>query len=174
MWEELKRIVGEALHPKRTLAHYCCIVGVWVLLFLPFATFNLINTVVPNNPLAQFSVFAVAPILGGLALAAAAGFREAGRTRPGSSGAKYMVVTALFIVFFPHILIVGSAPPIDIYSLELSRVGLVSGFFFWLAISSFLLGLSLFLVALVDLIFAGNNLIRELVHPKEEFPFGLG
>lgn len=127
----------------------------WVFLFTPFSVHALIVIAgVRANPLAQFTMIAVAPVFGALALAAVPRFNE----RQGElihAAKMFILATVCFVIFQPLMYFIDLMEAIEPNSIDLmSADAWVRGIYFWLAAFSFFGGITLFLAGLVDLVFS--------------------
>jgi hypothetical protein len=133
-----------------------------MLLFLAFTIYFLVGDeqykTIPT--VAQFSIVAVAPTLGGLILAAAAALKESDSRRLQliRISQKFIVATVLFIIFVPSLVMVNVLHGINVTSFSFSNLrdstAWARGIYFWLAVPCFYSGLVLFLWGLRDLVHA--------------------
>ena len=132
---EMRRLIGEAPWTKRTTLHRIVILCLLTAFFLPFAVYIIQTNIVGTDLPAQFNIFAITPIMGGLALTAAAGFKD----KPELLGVaqKFISATVFFIVFIPSIYVVDTLPAMNPYTWELSKVAVVRGLFFGLPLLVF-------------------------------------
>ena len=109
-----------------------------------------------ERPLAlDLGVVTVAAALGGLVLNAGLNLRGSKRKETVEVAQKFIAVVILFIIFLPSIHFVELMDGISLVSFEPSSVeAWFRGFFFWVAVISFYGGIPLFIIALVDLVFA--------------------
>lgn len=129
---------------------------------VPFVFYLLTQGVEKSIPPAlQWSIIAIAPTLGGLVFAGA-GNR---RIKRGvyyeliSVAQKLIVATVLFILFSCLFFTVELTSGIDTNSIDLSVLGWLRGGSFWLSVAFFYVGVYLFLVAIIDLVFALRRLM---------------
>jgi len=152
----LKKLVGETgltKRPRWRLVLNWCLV---ILLFIPFSLYLLTGELNQQIPLlAQFSIIAVAPVLGGLVLAAASNLEKISEKRLSLMcvAQKFISATVLFIFFVPFIYTVNLLS-IDPNSFKwFDPVAWYRGIYFWLAVPCFYVGIVLFLFGIMDLVF---------------------
>lgn len=157
----IKKFIGEDKPEprKRTRAEYLLSQFLFMLLLPPFTLYFLVGDLYKTIPaVAQFSIVAVAPTLGGLVLAAAALDKSGKHLQLIHISQKFIVATVLFIVFVPSILIVDLLHGINITSVTFSNLrdgqAWARGIYFWLAVPCFYGGTALFLWGLRDLVYA--------------------
>ena len=103
----------------------------------------------------MWGIVAVAAALGGLVLNAGVGLKGPKKKELVQVAQKFIVVVVLMIIFLPAFYFVELMGPIDIESFEPgSPEAWVRGLFFWIGALSFLGGIGLFIIALVDLVYA--------------------
>jgi hypothetical protein len=163
----IRRMVGED-KISRNVWHWFAVWGSWMVLFLPLSIYVLINELsVTDSKVAQLSIVAMAPTLGGLVLAAAS--RSEWQTELVRVARKFILATVLFIIVIPSLFVVDRMSGIDIYSGDrLALKDWVRGSYFWLAAPCFFVGISLFLVGLIDLMFALSRLGSETHTGRQE------
>jgi len=144
-------LIGERPEMSRPLVHWIIFGLFFSVLMAPIAVFILKTEVVTPISDSRFSILVVAPILGGLALAASPGFRD--KPRLIQVAQKFLIATVLFIIFLPSIEVVNSKEDFDWQSFDIGWEAVILGFYFWLASLSFFLGIFLFFLGLVDLVF---------------------
>lgn len=139
--------------PSRGTARMVC----WLLLFVPFALYFLVGS---NESLGlpqtlDVEIVIVAAALGGLVLNASLNLESSKRKETIRVAQKFIAVVILMIIFLPVLHVVELMKGIDLSSFEPdSMEAWVRGFFFWLGAISFYVGISLFIIALVDLVYA--------------------
>jgi len=140
-----------------------------VLLFIPFTVyFALGENVTSVSPVAQFSIIAVAPTLGGLVLAAASNFRGKPEKREEliRVSQKFITAAVLLMLSVPFIFMVDILGGIDIDSFDWrDSITWFRGIYFWLALPCLYIGIIIFLWGITDLIFALANL--DVVDDKD-------
>ena len=152
----LRKIVGEndakgkIRRPSWILILNLCL---WLFLFVPLSLYLL--TTEPSAE--QFSIITIAPVLGGLVLAAASIMTKPSETRTSllRVAQKFISATVLFILFIPFIYVINLWKGINPNSFQWNDVtAWFRGIYFWLAAPCFFLGEALFLFGLTDLIYA--------------------
>ena len=132
-------------------------VGCLVVLYLPFALYHLIGlgNLVDRPPALDVGVVAVAAALGGLVLNAGLNLTGPKRKETVQVVQRFIAVVILMVIFLPALHFVDLMNGIDLNSFEpASMEAWVRVFFFWLGAVSFYVGIGLFIVALVDLVYA--------------------
>ena len=138
--------------PRGTARMLC-----WLLLFVPFALYFLIGwgQLLDRPPALDVGVVTVAAALGGLVLNAGTNLSGTKRKETIQVAQKFIAVVILMIIFLPALHFVELMGSIDINTFQPdSMEAWVRGFFFWIAAISFYVGISLFIIALVDLVYA--------------------
>ncbi|NQW23000.1 MAG: hypothetical protein HQ475_06100 [SAR202 cluster bacterium] len=158
------RLIGEKPGMSRTLAHWIVFGLFYSILMAPIAVYILKTELVAPISDSRFSILVVAPILGGLALAASPGFRD--RSRLIQVAQKFLMATVFFIIFLPSIEVVNSKGDINWKSFDDGSDALIRGLYFWLAAFSFFGGIFLFLLGLVDLVFTLAGIKKRPVRKK--------
>lgn len=133
------------------------------LFALPFTFYVLLSGVQKfSTPVTDFSLIVVAPTLGGLVLTAAGNkrIRRITRIELISVAQKLIVAAVLLIVFTSLRFSIDLIGGIDLNTIDWSIVNVIRWTFFWGAVLSFYLGISLFLVGIFDLVFALRHLRR--------------
>lgn len=153
----LRKLIGEDNSTNRShsrlILNFCLV----VLLLVPFSIYLLtgeLNKPVP--PMAQFSIIAIAPILGGLVLTAASNFKSTPEKHSEliCIAQKFISATVLFILFVPFIYMVNLLHGIDVNSFQWhDPIAWYRGIYFWLAVPCFYIGIVLFLFGIMDLLF---------------------
>ena len=134
----------------------CC-----VFFFIPFALYFFGEwSQLPERPLAlDVGVVTVAAALGGLVLNAGLNLQGSKRKETVQVAQKFIGVVVLMVIFLPSVHFVDLIGGIDLGSFEPgSSKAWVRGFFFWIAAASFYGGIGLFIVALVDLVYAMKDI----------------
>ena len=132
-------------------------VGCLVILYLPFALYHLIGLgdLVDRPPALDVGIVAVAAALGGLVLNAGLNLTGPKRKETVQVAQKFIAVVILMVIFLPALHFVDLMNGIDLNSFEpASMEAWGRAFFFWLGAVSFYVGIGLFIVALVDLVYA--------------------
>jgi len=133
------------------------------LFAMPFVFYVLLSGVKRSvTPVMDFSLIAIAPILGGLMLTAAGSkrIRRVVRLELISVAQKLIVATVLLIVFTALFFTLDLVGDIDPKSLEWSSMGFIRWAFFWGNVWSFYPGVYLFLLGVSDLVFTLRHLRR--------------
>lgn len=170
----IKKLIGEDKPKprKRGMAEYLLSEFLLMLLLPAFSIYFLVGDLYKTIPaVAQFSIVAVAPTLGGLVLTAASVLPKSDKQlQLMRVSQKFIVATVLFIIFLPSFLIVDLLQGINITSFTFSnfRYGQdwARGIYFWLAVPCFYGGTALFLWALRDLVYV----LMGLASANEEAP----
>jgi len=156
--QQMMSIIGE----KRSIQRPSYRLIIPIPFVIPFVFYLLTQGVEKSIPPAlQWSIIAIAPTLGGLVFAGA-GNR---RIKRGvyyeliSVAQKLIVATVLFILFTCLFFTVELTGGIDTNVLDLSLLGWFRGGSFWLSVAFFFVGVYLFLVAIIDLVFALRRLM---------------
>ena len=138
--------------PSRGAARWLC----WVLFFIPFVIYFLTGGELLDRPPAlDVGVVTVSAALGGLVLNAGLNLKGSKRKETVQVAQKFIAVVILMIIFLPALHFVELMDGIDLDSFQPESLeAWVRGFFFWLGAVSFYLGISLFIIALVDLVYA--------------------
>ena len=147
LWELLR-----ALLPRGTVGVVC-----WALFFLPFVFYFLTGPgALSNRPAAlDVGIVGVSAALGGLVLNAGLNLKGSKRKETVQVAQKFISVVILMIIFLPALHFVELMDGIDTSSVQLDSLeSWARGFFFWVGAISFFLGISLFIVALADLVYA--------------------
>ena len=122
----------------------------------PFHPFN--RSLIPAPSVdwgLDVGVVAVAAALGGLVLNAGLNLTGTKRKETVQVAQKFIAVVILMVIFLPALHFVDLMDGIDLNSFEpASMEAWLRGFFFWLGAISFYVGIGLFIVALVDLVYA--------------------
>ena len=141
----------EALLPSRTASWLCCL-----LFFVPFALYFLTGgEFLDRPPVLDVGVVAVSAALGGLVLNAGLNLKGSKRRETVQVAQKFIAVVILMIVFLPALHFVELMDGIVLDSFQPDSLeAWVRGFFFWVGAISFYAGIGLFIIALVDLVFA--------------------
>ena len=141
----------EALLPRRTASWLCCL-----FFFVPFALYYLTGGEFLDRPPAlDVGVVAVSAALGGLVLNAGLNLKGSKRRETVQVAQKFIAVVILMIVFLPALHFVELMDGIVLDSFQPDSIeAWVRGFFFWVGALSFYAGIGLFIIALVDLVFA--------------------
>ena len=106
-------------------------------------------------PALDVGVVAVSAALGGLVLNAGLNLKGSKRRETVQVAQKFIAVVILMIVFLPALHFVELMDGINLYSFQPDSLeAWLRGFFFWVGALSFYAGIGLFIVALVDLVFA--------------------
>ena len=124
--------------------------------FVPFAIYFLTGGEFLDRPPAlDVGVVAVSAALGGLVLNAGLNLKGSKRRETVQVAQKFIAVVILMIVFLPalHFVELMGGGNLDSFQPD-SLEAWVRGFFFWVGALSFYAGISLFIVALVDLVYA--------------------
>lgn len=156
--DSIKKIVGEYKHSKRSRLRWS--ISWYLLLFLlaPFSIYLVHELSQQNVPAAQLSILAIAPTLGGLVLAAASNTRITNKTHSEliHVARKLISATLLFVFFVPFIFIVDQLGGIDINAVPnfSDLQAWLRWLYFWLAAPCFYVGVFLFILGLIDLVFA--------------------
>ena len=148
--------------PLKEVLHTCLDRGIvrWgclVILYLPFALYHLLGLgqLVDRPPALDVGVVAVAAALGGLVLNAGLNLTGPKRKETVQVAQKFITVVILMVIFLPALHFVDLMNGIDLNSFEPGSIeAWVRAFFFWLGAVSFYVGIGLFIVALVDLVYA--------------------
>lgn len=122
---------------------------------IPFVFYLLLSGVQKSvPPTLQWSIIAVAPILGGLVLAGASNRRikKGAHDELISVAQKLIVATVFFILFTCFFFTVEITGGIDTSLVDLSLMGWFRGVSFWISAAFFYAGVYLFLVAIIDLV----------------------
>lgn len=170
----VRKLIGEDKPEprKRTIAESLLSLFLLVLLLPPFTIYFLVGDLYKTTPaVAQFSIVAVAPTLGGLVLAAASALEKSDkRLQLIRVSQKFIVATVLFIIFVPSLLIVDLLHGINITSFTFSNLrdgqAWARGIYFWLAVPCFYGGTALFLWGLRDLVYALMDLGTASGRPR--------
>ena len=110
-------------------------------------------------PALDVGIVTVAAALGGLVLNAGLNLQGSKRKETVQVAQKFIGVVILIIIFLPAIHFVELMGGVDLDSFEPgSSEARFRGFFFWIAAVSFYVGIALFIVALVDLVYAINGI----------------
>ena len=174
LWERwassVRELIGKRWHSSRLVVRCLCL-----LIFFPvFSLYFLTGSEAESIPATlEVGVIAVAAALGGLVL-------NAGLNLGGKKGRelihvaqKFITVVILMLIFSPTLHILDLAGDIDISSFEPGNpAAWVRGAMFWIAAASFYTGVALFVIALVDLIYAiaGLGGVRSASCRKCESP----
>ena len=140
-----------AWFPRATARLLC-----WVVFFLPFALYFLIgwDQLLDRPPTLDVGIVTVAAALGGLVLNAGTNLKGSKRKETIQVAQKFIAVVVLMIIFLPALHFVELMGNIDVNEFQSdSAEAWVRGFFFWIGAISFYAGISLFIVALVDLVY---------------------
>ena len=135
------------------------------LFFFPFAVYLLkVWEDLPQQPPAlDVGVVVVSAALGGLVLNAGLNLRGPKREETVRVAQKFIVVVILMLIFLPSIHVVELMGSIDINSFEPDETAAWGrGVLFYIAATSFFLSVGLFIIALVDVVFA-----MEGIHSPE-------
>ena len=146
------RDILKAWFPRGTARILC-----WVVFFLPFALYFLIgwDQLLDRPPTLDVGIVTVAAALGGLVLNAGTNLKGSKRKETIQVAQKFIAVVVLMIIFLPALHFVELMGSIDVNEFQPdSAEAWVRGFFFWIGAISFYAGISLFIVALVDLVYA--------------------
>ena len=138
---------------ERTIVRLTC----WLFFFFPLAYYFLLSLEqTPNRPqVFDLGIITVSVALGGLVLNAGLMARGLKRQELIGVAQKFIAVVILMLIFLPALHFVELIGGVNIFSFEPeSLVAWVRGFFFWLGAISFYVGISIFIVALVDLVYA--------------------
>ena len=129
----------------------------WFLFLLPFSLYVLLelDQLLDRPHTFDLGIVTVAAALGGLVL-------NAGVNLDGPKGKElirvaqeFIAVVILMITFLPALHFVELMGGIQLISFEPDSIGAwARGFFFWTGVVSFYLAISLFIIALVDLVYA--------------------
>ena len=128
-----------------------------MVFFLPFALYFLIgwDQLLDHPPTLDVGIVTVAAALGGLVLNAGTNLKGSKRKETIQVAQKFIAVVVLMIIFLPALHFVELMGSIDVNEFQPdSAEAWVLGFFFWIGAISFYAGISLFIVALVDLVYA--------------------
>ena len=142
----------KAWFPRGTARILC-----WVVFFLPFALYFLIgwDQLLDRPPTLDVGIVTVAAALGGLVLNAGTNLKGSKRKETIQVAQKFIAVVVLIIIFLPALHFVELMGSIDVNEFQPdSAEAWIRGFFFWIGAISFYAGISLFIVALVDLVYA--------------------
>lgn len=172
----VKKLIGEDKpEPReqnvRSRTEYFFSYFLFLLLLPPFTIYFLVGDMYKTIPaVAQFSIVAVAPTLGGLVLTAASALEKSDkRLQLIRVSQKFIVATVLFIIFVPSLLIVDLLHGINITSFTFSNlhdpVAWARGIYFWLAVPCFYGGTALFLWGLRDLVYVLMGLASASEQP---------
>lgn len=129
----------------------------WVVFFVPFVLYFLIGPgdVLDRPPTLDVGVVTVAVALGGLVLNAGTNLKGSKRKETIQVAQKFIAVVILMIIFLPALHFVELMDGIDLNEFQPdSAEAWVRGFFFWIGAISFYAGISWFIIALVDLVYA--------------------
>jgi|WetSurMetagenome_2_1015567.scaffolds.fasta_scaffold07412_2 hypothetical protein len=148
----ISRIIGEGLPYQQFPLRYI----LPIIVALPICYYVLLSSI--NNtisPVTQFSLVAISPTLGGLVLTASNGktIKRQLRNRLVAIAQKLILVTILLILFSALIVFSDIFGGIELTNPELSFNGISRWLIFWGATWSFFIGVYLFLLSLVDLVY---------------------
>jgi len=156
--QQMMSIIGE----RRSIQRPSYRLIIPIPFVIPFVFYLLTSGVEKSIPPAlQWSVIATTPTLGGLVFAGAG----KGKMKRGayyeliSVAQKLIVATVLFILFTCLFFTVELTGSIDTNIIDLSLLGWFRGGSFWLSVAFFFVGVYLFLVAIIDLVFALRRLM---------------
>ena len=145
--------VQDELFSGRGLVRAIC----WIFFFVPYSVYLLRGSAqFLDLPLSfELGIATVSAALGGLFLSAGLNLRGPKRLETIRVAQKFMTVAVLMIIFLPTLHFVELMNGININSFQPDELeGWVRGFFFGIATISFYGGVSVFIIALVDLIYA--------------------
>lgn len=146
----LRKAVGEDNAPNRPRWLWFLNIIIILIIFLPMSVYFLTK----NIDTGQFSVLAIAPVLGGLVLAAASIIKTSQkRSNLIRVAQKFISATILFIIFIPLMYMLSLLGDIDVNSFQWNDISAwFRGIYFWLAVPCFFIGEVLFLFGITDLI----------------------
>ena len=124
---------------------------------MPFAFYFLIgwDRLLDRPPTLDVGIVTVAAALGGLVLNAGTNLKGSKRKETIEVAQKFIAVVVLMIIFLPALHFVELIGGIDINKFQPENAeAWARGFFFWVGAISFYLGISIFIIALVDLVYA--------------------
>ena len=141
----------EALLPSRTASWFCCL-----FFFIPFALYFLTGVELLDRPQAlDVGIVTISAALGGLVLNAGLNLKGSKRKETVQVAQKFIAVVILMIVLLPALHFVELMDGIVLDSFQPDSIeAWFRGFFFWVGAISFYAGIGLFIIALVDLVFA--------------------
>lgn len=150
----IQKVIGEDRSRKRSALHSSLVPAVWLLYFPALSFYVLISGVINTNPAAQSLILLIAPVLGGLAFNAATGPGLEDKEELLCAAQKFIMATIFFLFFLPLFYVAGDLLKVDPASWEWTSVSDYRAVLFWAAAVGFFGGISLFIVGLVDLVFA--------------------
>ena len=137
---------------RRTMRVAC-----WMFFFVPFALylFTGLDQLLERPPALDVGVVTVAAALGGLVLNAGLNLTGSKRKETVQVAQKFIAVVILMIIFLPALHFVELMNGINLNSFKPDSIEAWGrAFFFWVSAISFYVGISLFIIALVDLVYA--------------------
>lgn len=174
----MRKLVGEEPRIKRSKLRTLLYCGLIVLVLAPFTIYvltesnQIFNEKNQLTPMAQLSIIAIAPVLGGLVLTAASNFKRYSEKRLGliSVAKKLISSTVLLIFFVIFMFTVNRLHGIDPYSFQWNDlVAWFRGIYFWLAIPCVYGSIILFLFGIMDLVYVLADIDTNVIKSKNNY-----